>query len=107
MRRADDAFFKATWSGEQQEKSFYYLAAIDAKCGRGKRALEHIERALVKNSHNIKARGLKACLLRKLGRIREAEWQVRDNLRLDPFDFVSGNEEILLAGDPDGENARV
>ncbi len=101
-----DAFFKATWSGEQQEKSFYYLAAIDAKCGRGKRALEHIERALVKNSHNIKARGLKACLLRKLGRIREAEWQVRDNLRLDPFDFVSGNEEILLAGDPDGEKRK-
>ena len=97
-----DAFFKATWSSEQQEKSFYYLAAIDAKCGRRKRALEHIERALVKNSHNVKARGLKAYLLRVLGRTKEAQWQVQDNLRLDPFDFVSGNEEILLVGDPDG-----
>ena len=101
-----DAFFKATWSSEQQEKSFYYLAAIDAKRGRRKRALEHVERALVKNGHNIKARGLKAYLLRKLGRIQEAEGQVRDNLRLDPFDFVSANEEILLAGDADGGKRR-
>lgn len=28
-----DAFYKASWSAEQQEKSYYYLAAIDA--GRG------------------------------------------------------------------------
>ena len=28
---AYDAFYKATWSNEQQEMSFYYLAAIDAK----------------------------------------------------------------------------
>ena len=31
---AYDAFFKATWSSEQQEMAFYYLAAIDARRGR-------------------------------------------------------------------------
>lgn len=34
MEEAYDAFFKATWSSEQQEMAFYYLAAIDARRGR-------------------------------------------------------------------------
>ena len=118
---AYDAFYKATWSNEQQEMSFYYLAAIDAKAAgaglrafagggthapapgtgtaqmRLARALSHIERALVKNAHNIKARGLKAYLLRKLGRTEEAAAWIQENLALDPFDFLSGNEQVLLA----------
>lgn len=61
---AYDSFFKATWSSEQQEMSFYYLAAVDCKAGRFGKALEHVEKSLVKNAHNIKARGLKAYILR-------------------------------------------
>ena len=57
MEEAYDAFFKATWSSEQQEMAFYYLAAIDARRGRLGQAMEHIERSLVKNAHNIKAAG--------------------------------------------------
>ncbi len=102
-----DAFYKATWSSEQQEKGFYYLAVIDARHGRMERALGHIERALVKNSHNVKARGLKACLLRRTGRTEEALAQVLDNLKLDPFDFVSGNERICLEGDENGEKRQA
>lgn len=99
---AYDAFYKASWSSEQQEKSFYYLAAIDARRGRLGKAYAHVERSLVKNAHNVKARGLRAYLLRRLDRTREALAQVQDNLGLDPFDFVSGNEQILLEGDPEG-----
>lgn len=95
---AYDAFFKAAWSNEQQEMSFYWLAALDAKKGRYDRALVHSEKALVKNAHNIKARGLKALLLRRLGRLEEAAVWVEENLALDPFDFVSGNEKVLLHG---------
>ena len=102
-----DAFYKATWSSEQQEKGFYYLAAIDARHGRTKRALEHVERSLVKNAHNVKARGLKAYLLRRMGRTQEALAQVQDNLKLDCFDFVSGNERILLEGDEKGEKRQA
>ena len=36
-------------------------------------ALELIEKGLVKNSHNIKARGLKAAILRKLGKNRRSK----------------------------------
>ncbi|MDO5516431.1 MAG: DUF5107 domain-containing protein [Clostridium sp.] len=93
-----DAFFKATWTNEQQEMSFYYLAAIDAKKERWIKSLEHVEKALVKNMHNIKARGLKSYILRKLGRREEALRFTEENLALDPFDFVSCNELIILQG---------
>ena len=102
-----DAFYKASWSSEQQEKSFYYLAAVDARRGRLARAYEHIERALVKNAHNVKARGLKAYLLRRQGRMQEAQALIQGNLQLDPFDFVSGNERILVEGDSDGSKRQA
>ncbi len=99
LEEAYDAFYKAAWSSEQQEMAFYYLAVIDALAGRLEQALDHVERGLVKNVHNVRARGLKACLLRKLGRTEQALVWVRENLTIDPFDFVSGNEEILLTGE--------
>ena len=76
--------------------SFYYLAAIAAAHGSFRTAYAHVEKALVKNAHNIKARGLKAYLLRKLGRKEEAAAWISENLALDPFDFVSGFEQIRL-----------
>ena len=102
LEEAYDAFYKATWSSGQQEMAFYYLAAIDAHRGRLEQALEHVERGLVKNLHNVKARGLKAYLLRRMGRTGDAlEWTEK-NLELDPFDFVSANEQILLAAEWNG-----
>ncbi len=87
-----DAFYKATWTNEQQEMSFYYLAAIQCKQENYLLALEFIEKALVKNTHNIKARGLKSMILRKLGRIKEALDWCAQNLMIDPFDYLSGYE---------------
>ncbi len=103
---AYDAFYKATWSNEQQEMSFYYLAAIDAAAGRWAKALAHVEKALVKNTHNIKARGLKAYLLRKTGQKRQAADWIKENLKLDPFDFLSGNEQVLLSMEEGPEGSR-
>ena len=86
---AFDAFYKATWTNEQQEMSFYYLAAIASMRGDYEEALDLIETGLVKNAHNIKARGLKAMLLKELGRTDEARSWIEENLKLDAFDFVS------------------
>ena len=94
---AYDAFYKAAWSNEQQEMSFYYLAVIDARRQEYELALEHAEQSLVKNAHNIKARGLKAWLLGKLGRTKAAAAWIEANLALDPFDFVSGFEQVRAA----------
>ena len=104
-KEAYDAFYKAVWSSEQQEMSFYYLAVIAAREGNDSAALAFAEKSLVKNAHNIKARGLKAYLLRKLGKTSLAKAWIRENLALDPFDFVSCNEEVLLAGQ-DGAKLR-
>lgn len=45
---AYDAFYKATWSNEQQEMSFYYLAAIETGRGNWESALELVEKGLVR-----------------------------------------------------------
>lgn len=103
---AFDAFYKASWSGEQQEMSFYYLSAIEARRGNFQAALELAEKGLVKNSHNVKARGLKAYILRQMGRNEQAGQWVRENLKVDEFDYVSAFEKVLLTDEGDGENAR-
>ena len=89
FEEAFDSFYKASWVSELQEMSFYYLAAISARLGNWNEALLFVEKALVKNAHNIKARGLKAAILWKLGRVKEARSWIYDNLELDAFDFVS------------------
>ena len=98
MDEAYDAFFKATWSNEQQEMSFYYLAAISAGRGDYEPALELVEKGLVKNAHNVKARGLKAYILRKLGRTEEARAWIGQNLEVDGFDYVSMFELAAVDG---------
>ena len=73
---AYDSFFKATWSNEQQEMAYYYLAVLDARQARFDHALDMIERSLMKNGHNVNARALKAYILRKLDRQEEAKAQI-------------------------------
>ncbi len=107
---AYDAFYKATWSDAQQEAAFYELAAIAAARGDDSEALAFVERALVKNAHNVKACGLRALLLKRMGRSTEASEAVQANLALDPFDYVSrllitdhqGDEQTLsmMRNDP-------
>jgi len=100
---AYDAFFKATWTAAEQETGYYFIAAIDCRRGDYALALEHIERSLVKNGHNLKARALKGMILDSLGRDGEAEAWYAANLELDAFDYVSRIE----SGDLDGALAMM
>ena len=93
---AFDAFYKATWVSELQEMGFYYLSAIACRRGDYEEALDFIEKSLVKNSHSVKARGLKAMILYKLPQRDAAMDAIRDNLKLDPFDFVSRAALIFM-----------
>lgn len=105
MDEAYDAFYKATWSNEQQEMAFYYLAAIDARRGNFEQALELAEKGLVKNAHNVKARGLKAYILRKLGMEEDAKEWIGQNLKVDGFDYVSMFELAALSEEGAGREA--
>lgn len=104
---AYDRFYKATWSAEQQETGFYYLAVLDTRSGHFEKAYEHVERALTRNTRNVKARGLRAYLLRKLGKPSEAQCAAEENLDLDPFDFVSANEKRILNETKEGGEALI
>ena len=100
---AYDAFFKATWTAAEQETSYYHIACIDCRRGEYTLALEHIDRSLVKNYHNLKARALKGMILDSLGREEEAAAWYEENLKLDAFDYVSRIE----SGDIDGALAMM
>ena len=92
LNEAYDAFYKAAWTAAQQEGAYYYLAAIAAAQGRLDEALAHVDRALVRNAHNLRARGLRAILLRKAGRGAEAAAYCKATLAIDPFANVSALE---------------
>ena len=95
---AYDAFYKATWTAAEQETGYYFLAAIDCCRGDYAQALEHVERSLVRNAHNLKARALKGMILDSLGRDVDAAAWYEANLALDAFDYVSR----IGSGDVDG-----
>lgn len=82
---------------------FYYLAAICCRRGRWEEALAHVERSLVKNAHNLKARGLRAQILLQLEQREAAFAQLADNVQLDPFDYRSRLVREMAEGLPHDE----
>ncbi|SHH90278.1 Tetratricopeptide repeat-containing protein [Butyrivibrio fibrisolvens DSM 3071] len=105
---AYDAFYKATWSSELQEMSFYYLACIEARKENYEQALDFVESGLIKNTHNIKARGLKAMLLHKLHKDYQALAYIVESLKIDTFDFYSRFVQIIItaASKPDAKDTK-
>lgn len=98
---AYDAFYKSAWNAAWQDAAYYAVARIDTRRGDYERALEEVERSLVRNWHNHKARQLKTTLLRKLGRTDEALQWAEASLALDRFNMGCAYEKALLTGIPD------
>lgn len=80
------AFYKATWNHAWQAAGFHALAELDCTRHDWARALDHLDRALRVNVDNLRARNLRALVLRRLGRGAEAVAQLRATLALDPLD---------------------
>ena len=93
---AYDAFYKATWNAAWQDSGFMDLAQIDMQRGDYEIGLDHINRSLIRNWHNHKGRQLKVSLLRKLGRIDEAETLIDDSLNIDLFNMGCRFEKYLI-----------
>ncbi len=91
------AFYKAIWSYAWQAAGYYALAELDGWRGDFEQALDHLTRALMTNASNAKARDLKAAVLRRLGRLDEAEAAVQETLQLDPLDTWARNEAVWIA----------
>ncbi len=105
---ADDAaayaaFYKAAWNYAWQAPAYFALAQLDCRKGDWARALEHVEQSLATNALNLQARNLKTALLRKLGRVTEAEALARATVEMDRLDYGARNELALLAAGPAAE----
>lgn len=96
---AYDAFFKSAWNAAWQDAAYYALAQIDVAKGKYESALDKIDRSLIRNWHNHKARQLKASILRKLNRKDEALSLIKESLKIDRFNMGCRFEHYLLTND--------
>jgi tetratricopeptide (TPR) repeat protein len=100
LGRNEEAYkviFKACWNSAWQDAGYFNLAQIDLQRGNNEKALELVNKALIKNWHNHKARHLKVMLLRKEGSIEEANQLITDSLAIDNFNFGVLFEKYLLS----------
>ncbi len=96
---AYELFWKATWNKGWADAAYLEAACISLGDGRLDDALDELDRALIANSHNHKARALRATVLRKLGRRDEALAWITESLAIDRFNYGCRYEQYLLAND--------
>ncbi len=96
---AYDAFFKACWNTAWQDAGYFHLAQIDCQRSNYEKALELVEKSLVRNWLNHKARHLKVILLRKLNRKAEALQWIEESLQYDKFNFGVRYEKYFINQD--------
>lgn len=99
LDEAYDAFYKATWSYETQGSGFYWLAALSCRRGNYKDALKFIDESMIRNWHNMKARTLKATILRTLG--QDSSAFLEESKRIDPLDMGIRYEISIASSDSD------
>jgi tetratricopeptide (TPR) repeat protein len=103
VEEAYESFYKATWNAAWMENSYFQLARIATKRGNWEEGLDLINRSLLRNWHNHKARQLKASILRKLSRNADAKTLIEDSLKLDPFNVGVQFEKHLQQPDSDAD----
>lgn len=93
---AYDAFYKCVWNGAWQHAGYFNLARISCLRKDFEKALEFANESLVKNYNSHSVRHLKALILRKLNKKKEAAKIIEKSLALDPFNFGCLFEKYLL-----------
>ena len=98
-KQAYDAFYKSCWNAAMQDAGYFSCAQISCINGNLTEALYEIDKSLVRNWHNNRARALKAAILRRLGKNSEALDLITDSLKIDLFNFGCRFEKYLLTKD--------
>jgi tetratricopeptide (TPR) repeat protein len=96
LAEAFGAFYRSVWSSAWQDSGYFSLAQIACAQQAFVDALELVERSLTRNTRNYKARHLGTALLRKLGRLEDAEHFAEATSAMDAADFGARNELYLL-----------
>jgi tetratricopeptide (TPR) repeat protein len=89
VTEAYDAFYKSTWNAAWRGPAYHRLAEIDCARGEWLKALDHLDRSLRADTDNLSARNLKVVALNRLGRNKEAQRLLQENVALDPLDVFS------------------
>ncbi|MDN5213719.1 DUF5107 domain-containing protein [Fulvivirgaceae bacterium BMA12] len=95
-KEAYKAFYKSVWNAAFMDSGYFHIAQIDAANGDWHLALDTVDRSLVRNWHNHKARHLKIIILRKKGAFDEAFKLTEESLALDKFNVGVYFERYLL-----------
>ena len=96
---AYERFWKATWNKALADAGYFEAAKISVLQGRYEDALDELDRCLISNWHNHKARALKTAVLRKLDKKEEALALIDESLRFDQFNYGCRYEQYLLTGE--------
>ena len=93
---AYDRFYKSCWNAAWQDAGYFACAQISTMQNRLEDSLDEIDRSLIRNWHNHKARALKVTILRRMGRTEEALQLIEDSLSIDTFNFGCRYEKYLV-----------
>lgn len=93
---AYDRFYKSCWNAAWQDAGYFACAQISTMQERLEDALDEIDRSLIRNWHNHKARALKAAILRRMGKPEEALKLIEESLAIDKFNYGCRNEKYLI-----------
>ncbi len=109
FKRVDayNLFWKASWNKAWADAAYFEAASISTGWGEYANALDEVNRCLISNTHNHKARALKATILRKLGKKEEALAWIKESYEIDPFNYGCMFEEYLLTGNKEHLNRLV
>jgi tetratricopeptide (TPR) repeat protein len=96
LPEAEAAFHKAAWNQAWQSAACHALAELACRRRDWPKALQHLDRSLLANSGNARARNLRSIVLNKMNRNAEAQSALSETLALDPLDgwacHLSGRE---------------
>ncbi|MFA9558309.1 DUF5107 domain-containing protein [Evansella sp. AB-rgal1] len=96
LDEAFEAFYKAVWSAAWQDVGYFSLAQIAAEKKNYNEALQLVEKSLIRNIRNYKARNLKTALLRHLNQHEQAEKLALETLQYDVADFGARTELYFI-----------
>ena len=83
------AYYKATWNQAWQSASYLAIAELDCRKEDWTQAIDHVERSLRLNTDNLRARDLRALILRSMGYENECIEALQDTLLLDQMDWFA------------------
>ena len=99
QQEAYELFWKSTWNKAWADAGYFEAACISVAQGRFDDALDELNRSLIFNTCNHKARALKTTVLRLLGQKEEALAWIQESLCLDPFNYGCRYEQYLISND--------